>query len=65
MTSAVTGNTRDKLSWNVFRRFLPYLWPADQPAIRRRVVWAMVLVLIAKAATLLMPFAYKLSLIHI
>jgi ATP-binding cassette subfamily B protein len=62
MTSAVTGNTRDKLSWGVFRRFIPYLWPEDQPAIRRRVVWAMVLVVIAKATTLLMPFAYKAAI---
>jgi ATP-binding cassette subfamily B protein len=61
MTNAVTGGTgqKDALSWGVFRRFLPYLWPADQPAIRRRVIWALVLVVIAKATTLLMPFAYK------
>ncbi len=41
------------------RRFLPYLWPAGSPALRVRVVAAMVLVLAAKATTLLMPFAYK------
>jgi ATP-binding cassette, subfamily B, heavy metal transporter len=61
MTNAVTGGTgpKDKLSWGVFRRFLPFLWPADQPGIRRRVVWALALVVVAKATTLLMPFAYK------
>jgi len=60
MSKSVTGGTQgESLSWDVFRRFLPYLWPADQPAIRRRVVWSMVLVGIAKATTLLMPFAYK------
>lgn len=41
------------------RRFLPYLWPANSPQLRLRVVVAMVLVLLAKATTLLMPFAYK------
>ena len=41
------------------RRFLPYLWPSDDPGLRFRVVAALVLVLIAKAATLVMPFAYK------
>lgn len=41
------------------RRFLPYLWPADAPALRARVVGAMLLVLLAKAITLVMPFAYK------
>ncbi len=45
--------------WATFRRFLPYLWPADAPALRRRVVVAMVLVGLAKAVTLIMPFAYK------
>ena len=41
------------------RRFLPYLWPASNPQLRLRVVAAMVLVLLAKSTTLLMPFAYK------
>jgi ATP-binding cassette subfamily B protein len=41
------------------RRFFPYLWPADAPALRRRVTIAMVLVLVAKVVSLAMPFAYK------
>ncbi|WP_242125824.1 ABC transporter ATP-binding protein/permease [Sphingobium sp. Sx8-8] len=45
--------------WATLRRFLPYLWPADAPALRRRVAIAMVLVLVAKAVSLAMPFAYK------
>ncbi len=40
-------------------RFLPYLWPADRPDLRLRVVAAFLLVLLAKAALLVMPFAYK------
>ncbi len=43
----------------MFGRFIPYLWPADAPALRARVVFSLILVLIAKATTLLMPFAYK------
>src|SRR5690349_20227625 len=63
MSDSVTGGTKGQpLNWGSFRRFLPYLWPADEPAIRRRVVWAMVLVVIAKATTLLMPFAYKAAI---
>ncbi|HYZ49099.1 MAG TPA: ABC transporter transmembrane domain-containing protein, partial [Sphingomonas sp.] len=59
----MTGGTRDEtLSWGVFRRFLPYLWPEHEPAIRRRVVWSLALVLIAKATTLMMPFAYKAAI---
>ncbi|MDI1294490.1 MAG: ABC transporter ATP-binding protein/permease [bacterium] len=45
--------------WATLRRFLPYLWPADAPALRRRVTVAMLLVLMAKAVSLAMPFAYK------
>lgn len=45
--------------WATLRRFLPYLWPADAPALRARVVIAMLLVLASKAVTLVMPFAYK------
>jgi ATP-binding cassette subfamily B protein len=48
--------------WATFRRFLPYLWPADAPALRRRVVAAMALVLLAKLVTLVMPFAYKAAI---
>ncbi|HEY0312840.1 MAG TPA: ABC transporter ATP-binding protein/permease [Allosphingosinicella sp.] len=45
--------------WKALRRFLPYLWPANAPALRARVVIAVLLVFTAKAATLVMPFAYK------
>jgi ATP-binding cassette subfamily B protein len=41
------------------RRFLPYLWPAGEPMLRARVIIALLLVLLSKAVTLLMPFAYK------
>ncbi|MEP3226914.1 MAG: ABC transporter ATP-binding protein/permease [Parasphingorhabdus sp.] len=41
------------------KRFLPYLWPQDQPALRIRIIIAGFLVLCAKAAILSMPFAYK------
>lgn len=41
------------------KRFLPYLWPKDAPALRLRIVIAGLLVLCAKAAILSMPFAYK------
>jgi ATP-binding cassette subfamily B protein len=40
-------------------RFLPMLWPKGEAELRLRVVVAVVLVLAGKAATLLMPFAYK------
>ena len=50
---------RDVESWAMLRRFLPYLWPKDNRAIRMRIVFAMALVLAAKGVTLALPFAYK------
>jgi ATP-binding cassette, subfamily B, heavy metal transporter len=41
------------------RRFLPYMWPKDDPGLKLRVAGALMMVLIAKGTTLLMPFAYK------
>lgn len=45
--------------WQTLKRFLPYLWPADNPMLRRRVMGAVVMVLLGKATTLALPFAYK------
>jgi ATP-binding cassette, subfamily B, heavy metal transporter len=50
---------RDTESWVTLRRFLPYLWPKDNPGLRMRIAAAMVLVLAAKGVTLALPFAYK------
>ncbi len=41
------------------KRFLPYLWPASRPALKARVVTALILVLLTKTVQLVMPFAYK------
>jgi ATP-binding cassette subfamily B protein len=54
-----TDTANPEHGFATLRRFLPYLWPADRPALRARVVFALLLVLLAKATTLLMPFAYK------
>lgn len=40
------------------KRFLPYLWPADQPQLKLRIVIALVLVLVSKAIQLSMGFLY-------
>ncbi len=45
--------------WHTLRRFVPYLWPESNAALRWRIVCAVLLILAAKAVTLLLPFAYK------
>src|ERR1700744_6329376 len=37
----------------------PYIWPNDRADLRMRVVWSVVLLLIAKVATLAVPFTFK------
>src|SRR6202163_2533374 len=37
----------------------PYIWPGDRVDLKMRVVWSMVLLLVAKLATLSVPFAFK------
>jgi ATP-binding cassette, subfamily B, heavy metal transporter len=62
--SADTGKTDDKAqprpdaSFATLRRFLPYLWPRDHPALRVRIVIALLLVLVSKAVQLSMGFVY-------
>jgi ATP-binding cassette, subfamily B, heavy metal transporter len=37
----------------------PYIWPTDRADLKMRVVWSMVLLLVAKVATLTVPFTFK------
>jgi ATP-binding cassette, subfamily B, heavy metal transporter len=37
----------------------PYIWPADRRDLKGRVVFAMVLILVAKLATIAVPFTFK------
>ena len=45
--------------WRTVMRFLPYLWPKDDSALRRRIVLAIVLIVAAKGTVLALPFFYK------
>ena len=45
--------------WQTLRRFIPYLWPRDNPRLRVRILCALALILLGKATTLALPFAYK------
>jgi ATP-binding cassette, subfamily B, heavy metal transporter len=43
----------------VLRALLPYVWPANRPDLRWRVVFALLALVAAKAITLVVPIAYK------
>jgi ATP-binding cassette subfamily B protein len=40
-------------------RLWPYIWPSDRADLKMRVVWATVLLLAAKLATVAVPFSFK------
>ncbi|AZI35884.1 putative ABC transporter permease/ATP-binding protein [Caenibius tardaugens NBRC 16725] len=45
--------------WQTLKRFLPYLWPSENPELRHRITLAVLLIIAAKAVTLALPFFYK------
>ena len=50
----------DKASgWRTVRKVSPYMWPAGQSWVKRRVVLAMVLLFLSKVVSVLTPFFYK------
>ncbi|MCD2314841.1 ABC transporter ATP-binding protein/permease [Sphingomonas sp. IC-11] len=55
-----TGRSVDRPLGPTLRRFLPYLWPADAPGMKVRVVGAMMLVIISKLVQVYgAPFALQ------
>jgi ATP-binding cassette subfamily B protein len=45
--------------WRTIQKVGPYLWPKDMPWVRRRVVLAMVLLLLGKLVSVVTPMFYK------
>ena len=45
--------------WDTIRRVAPYLWPAEHPWVKRRVVLALAALLVAKVFSISTPFFYK------
>ncbi len=55
---ATNEPTRPEGGWGTLRRFIPYLWPKNEPGLRARVVIAFLLVLLAKGISLSTGFVY-------
>ena len=47
--------------WQTMRRVLPYLWPEGQTWVKRRVVLALVFLLISKLVSVTTPWLYKVA----
>ena len=55
---ATNEPTHPEGGWGTLRRFIPYLWPKNEPGLRARVVIAFLLVLLAKGISLSTGFVY-------
>jgi ATP-binding cassette, subfamily B, heavy metal transporter len=57
---AQTEAARERRSnWRTMRKVAPYLWPADRPWVKNRVVAALAFLLLAKLVGVGTPFVYK------
>ncbi len=45
--------------WGTLRRFLPYLWPANNPGLRWRIVSSTLLILASMGVTMALPYFLK------
>jgi ATP-binding cassette subfamily B protein len=52
--SAESGSTLKTL-----RNLWPYMWPAERPDLRARVIWATVLLVMAKLVLVIVPYFFK------
>jgi ABC-type transport system involved in Fe-S cluster assembly fused permease/ATPase subunit len=59
MADTVKQQEKKQAGFHTLARFLPMLWPKGETELKARVIAAVVLVFAGKAATLIMPFAYK------
>ncbi len=57
-TSANLDNAKVQ-GWAVIRRVVPYLWPRDQAWVKRRVVLALLVLLLSKVIAVGTPILYK------
>ncbi|WP_285021701.1 ABC transporter ATP-binding protein/permease [Novosphingobium sp. fls2-241-R2A-195] len=57
--TAVRDSNARHDGWRTLLRFLPYLWPRDNPALRWRIVWACVFIVLSTATQLVLPYMMK------
>jgi ABC-type transport system involved in Fe-S cluster assembly fused permease/ATPase subunit len=55
--SRVSGDR--EATFGALRDLWPYMWPSERPDLKRRVIWATIVLLIAKVVTVLVPYSYK------
>ncbi|WP_133486440.1 ABCB family ABC transporter ATP-binding protein/permease [Aliiroseovarius marinus] len=56
--SRITSTELPDNNWRTIRRVAPYLWPAEHPWVKRRVVLAMLALLLSKIVAVATPWFY-------
>jgi len=58
-TPPATSSRSDSSMWRTVRGFWPYMWPDDRADLRMRIVWATLLLVLAKLVTIAVPYTFK------
>lgn len=53
------ATTERKSGWRTIKKVAPYLWPDDQPWVKKRVVLALAVLVLAKLVAVYTPILYK------
>jgi ABC-type transport system involved in Fe-S cluster assembly fused permease/ATPase subunit len=60
MTEEEIANAAERQSnLLVLQKVAPYLWPDDMPWVKKRVVWAMIFLIVSKLISVIIPVLYK------
>lgn len=57
--STNVATTERKSGWRTIKKVAPYLWPDDQPWVKKRVVLALAVLVLAKLVAVYTPILYK------
>lgn len=55
----ITTTERPRNATQIVRKVIPYLWPDGAGWVKRRVVWALIMLVLAKLVNVTTPFLYK------
>jgi len=58
-TPPATSSRGDSSMWRTVRGFWPYLWPEDRSDLRMRIIWATLMLVLAKLVTIAVPYTFK------
>jgi ATP-binding cassette, subfamily B, heavy metal transporter len=59
MSKTVPAQEARRSGWRTIRRVAPYLWPAEHPWVRRRVLLAMAMLVASKLVAVVIPVIYR------